>query len=50
MSLEDERAVGADVAEMPSALAGEDVGKGESIMQADKVPGAVTAPCVHQYD
>ena len=48
--MEEDNAVGADVAEIPRGLAGDDVGMGESIGQAVNVPGIVKPPCVaYQY-
>lgn len=43
-SLVDDNAVGAEVAVIPKGFAGDDVGIGESIGHADKVPGIVNPP------
>jgi hypothetical protein len=42
--LEDDNAVGAEVAVIPKGFAGDEVGIGESIGQDVKVPGIVKPP------
>lgn len=42
--MEEDNAVGAEVAVIPKGLAGDEVGMGESMGQAVKVPGIVKPP------
>ena len=42
--MEEDSAVGAEVAVIPRGFAGDDVGMGESMGQAAKVPGIVKPP------
>ena len=44
--MDDDNAVGAEVAVIPKGLAGDEVGMGESMGQAVKVPGIVKPPYV----